>query len=494
MQSLYQFVKYTVYTVLGNSHNFRENMHNRASLIAFVFVAIGICNEFTTVESNWIDPETPLSAYKTRPRKMPAPKTPKTRSPVAAKQKRKQRTNSTKPTPSPSHPPTVQPTPSPTYSPTILEDDVEDEFELVMSDEFNVEGRSFADGHDPKWTALDKNDYTNGALHYYSSDNVKTANGDLIITTEAKHIDFVGFNDTSGKDEVYTKKFKSAMIQSWNKFCFTGGIVEAEIQLPGKSDVGGLWPAFWLLGNIARHTYVGSTAHIWPWSSNECSPWTDKQQRISGCMKSEHYGLQSSFGRGSPEIDIFEVMAGTVKANEGIYLRSPVGQPFMSNSYQVAPGRAKNRPGGGFWPGPGQWYDGLSGGVNTSLNIAFYGDYNHFRGDPDSKDYWSDAISYNHQLQDSHFETKYRYRVEWELPDEDEGHDGYIRWFVNDRFVLQINGTGLVDAGYGELLPYTFYHVKDSSLLLHSQSQSFFLILNFALQELLYQQNRCTSL
>lgn len=472
-------------------------MHNRESLIAFVFIAIGICNEFTMVESNWIDPETPLSAYKTQPRKIPAPKPPKTRSPVADKPKRNQRTNSKKPTPSPSHSPTSQPTPVPTYNPTIPDVEMDDTnvFELVMSDEFNVDGRSFTDGNDPKWTALDKNDYTNGALHYYSSDNAKTENGDLIITTEAKHVDFVGFNDTSGKEEVTTKNFKSAMLQSWNKFCFTGGIVEAEVQLPGKGDVGGLWPAFWLLGNIARHTYVGSTSHVWPWSSNECIPSTDNgKQRISGCMKSEHYGLEASFGRGSPEIDIFEVMAGTVKANHGIYLRSPVGQPFMSASYQVAPGRPKNRPGGGYWPGPGQWYDGLSGGVNTSLNIAFYGDYNHFRGDPDSKDYWSDAISFNHQLQDSHFEKKYKYRVEWELPDEDEGHDGYIRWFVNDRFVLQINGTGLVDAGYGELLNYTFCHFEDSSLLVRSSSQSFLFLFIFTSQELLYQQNQCIFL
>ena len=37
-------------------------------------------------------------------------------------------------------------------------------FDLVFSDEFNVEGRTFNDGHDPRWTALHKNDYTNTAL------------------------------------------------------------------------------------------------------------------------------------------------------------------------------------------------------------------------------------------------------------------------------------------------------------------------------------------
>jgi hypothetical protein len=125
-----------------------------------------------------------------------------------------------------------------------------------------------------------------------------------------------------------------------------------------------------------------------------------------------------------------------------------VGQPFMSASYQVAPGRPNNRPGGGYWPGPGQWYEGLRGGENTSLNILFYGNYNHFRGDPDEKDYWSDAVSYNHQLDERHFVDKFKYRLEWELPDENS--DGYIRWFINDHFVSEINGTGIVNAGVGK--------------------------------------------
>ncbi len=37
------------------------------------------------------------------------------------------------------------------------------------------------------------------------------------------------------------------MVQGWNKFCLTGGIVEYSAKLPGKSTVGGLWPACKLL-------------------------------------------------------------------------------------------------------------------------------------------------------------------------------------------------------------------------------------------------------
>jgi beta-glucanase (GH16 family) len=39
-------------------------------------------------------------------------------------------------------------------------------FDLVFSDEFNVVGRTFDDGHDTRWTAIHKNDYTNTALQY----------------------------------------------------------------------------------------------------------------------------------------------------------------------------------------------------------------------------------------------------------------------------------------------------------------------------------------
>ncbi len=47
------------------------------------------------------------------------------------------------------------------------------EYDLIMSDEFEREGRSFSDGHDPMWTALDKSDDDQTAqgkksLQYYN--------------------------------------------------------------------------------------------------------------------------------------------------------------------------------------------------------------------------------------------------------------------------------------------------------------------------------------
>jgi hypothetical protein len=79
---------------------------------------------------------------------------------------------------------------------------------LVYSDEFNVPGRSFVDGSDPRWTAVNKNDYTNEAMHYYNSDLVTTNGGHLNITTTSEPIDFnVGYK---GKAQA-TKHFQTGM-------------------------------------------------------------------------------------------------------------------------------------------------------------------------------------------------------------------------------------------------------------------------------------------
>lgn len=147
-------------------------------------------------------------------------------------------------------------------------------------------------------------------------------------------------------------RFQSGMLQSWNKFCFTGGIIEAELQFPGRHDTGGLWPAFWLLGNLGRATFEASTNLMWPWSYDTCNrcggawvagigppgrahgpltlqanPHTyldtnphpdchphpcdrDLQvaQEISGCDVTSHYSLSPGVGRGATEIDIVEVV------------------------------------------------------------------------------------------------------------------------------------------------------------------------------------------
>jgi len=412
---------------------------------------LGLWLTATVGRADWIDPDTPYDAMTTTPLNVKPPKLEKQNKKDDDDDDKKSRrrhpeTKSPAPTasPVPSAVPSSTPSAYPTFNPKT--------FELVFSDEFNTPGREFRDGGDPRWTALDKNDYTNDALHYYSPNNVEIDDdGYLVIKTEAEDTDIIGFDDVEQKKTTVTKHFRSAMLQSWNKFCFTGGIIEAEVQLPGKARIGGLWPALWLLGNLARHTYVGSSEHIWPWSSLDCTKKSRQSQKLSGCDHIGHFGMDAFLGRGAPEMDIFEVQAGGQKANQGPFLKTSVGQPFMSASYQVAPGRPSNRPGPGEWPGPGQWYDGLVGGKNTSLNIGFYGNYNHFLSDRSkNQDYWSDAISFNLQLDESYFNQTRVYRLEWDVPTDES--DGYLHWFVDDQLVLAIDGKGVTGAGLGSVI------------------------------------------
>ena len=84
---------------------------------------------------------------------------------------------------------------------------------------------------------------TNLALHYYHRDNAKTENGVLSIKTESKENAYRAFNEKTKKFFNDKKYIQSSMLQSWNKFCFTGGIIEFSAKLPGSPRIGGLWPA-----------------------------------------------------------------------------------------------------------------------------------------------------------------------------------------------------------------------------------------------------------
>jgi len=262
-------------------------------------------------------------------------------------------------------------------------------FHLVYSDEFNVDGRSFADGHDPRWTAIHKNDYTNSALHFYNENLVTTRDGALNITTVVHDVTFPvdrsrsrsrgrsrnmrslrekssaytdadtdppedvsrktteerrGARGTAASGRYKTKHYQSGMLQGWNKFCFTGGILEIRARLPGKAHTGGLWPAMWLMGNLARATYVESSNNVWPWSYNTCpanaqaAHTLQQQQQISACNNIQHYALLQQQGRGAPEIDLLEAMPGYTEPEQRVsHLGVTTTKPFFSSSFQVSP-------------------------------------------------------------------------------------------------------------------------------------------------------------
>ncbi|KAI5481578.1 glycoside hydrolase family 16 protein [Pseudohyphozyma bogoriensis] len=144
-------------------------------------------------------------------------------------------------------------TPSDVYQKIGLDGE---EYSLVFSDEFNTDGRTFWPGDDPWWEALDLNYWQTKDLEWYDPDAIITRNGNLEITLTEQPI-----NNLS---------FRSGMLSSWNKFCFTGGIMEVRVSLPGTSEAQGYWPGVWTLGNLGRPGYGATNQGIWPYSYGEC--------------------------------------------------------------------------------------------------------------------------------------------------------------------------------------------------------------------------------
>lgn len=90
--------------------------------------------------------------------------------------------------------------------------------------------------------------------------------------------------------------------------------------------------AVWLLGNLARATYVGSSDFMWPFSYNGCDTKGRLSQEINACDKVNHYGMASEIGRGSPEIDILESMQGNMDEK---LPSTHIKRPYQSTSLQV---------------------------------------------------------------------------------------------------------------------------------------------------------------
>lgn len=150
------------------------------------------------------------------------------------------------------------------------------------------------------------------------------------------------------------------MLTSWNKFCFTGGLIEVSVQLPGSNSVSGYWPAVWTMGNLGRAGYGATTDGMWPYSYEACDVGTLKNQTLNdvpdvqGLQLGDHdYDYDLSFlpgqrlssctcpgevhpgpvntdgtfhARMAPEIDVFEAQ-----------IDSTLGAAAVSQSCQFAP-------------------------------------------------------------------------------------------------------------------------------------------------------------
>jgi beta-glucanase (GH16 family) len=74
---------------------------------------------------------------------------------------------------------------------------------------------------------------------FFLKENVEVKSGNLILISKKEDLELT--NQAGLKQ---TKKFSSGFIQSFRKFSFRYGYIEARIKLPRAK---GLWPAFWLM-------------------------------------------------------------------------------------------------------------------------------------------------------------------------------------------------------------------------------------------------------
>ncbi|GLB41258.1 putative glycoside hydrolase family 16 protein [Lyophyllum shimeji] len=220
-------------------------------------------------------------------------------------------------------------------------------YDLVFSDEFSVDGRTFYPGDDPYWEAVNLWYGVTADLEWYDPSQVTTRDGALVITMDSVATQSPGLTPGSTApftlEQNHNMEYRSGMLQSWNKFCFTSGYIEVSVVLPGPNeDATGYWPGAWTMGNLARPGYPASTDGMWPYTYDSCDVGTFPNQtnkdrlgpaaalhsdqsraeynyelswlsgqRLSACScpDSDHPGPVHNNvykGRGAPEIDIIE--------------------------------------------------------------------------------------------------------------------------------------------------------------------------------------------
>lgn len=279
-----------------------------------------------------------------------------------------------------------------------------DELELVFSDEFNDNNRTFYEGDDPYWYAPDIWYGATVDLDWYDPDAVTTWDGTLELRLD--------------KMNNHNVLYRSGMLNSWNQLCFKGGVFEVSISLPGPAGVMGLWPGAWTMGNLGRPGYLSTTEGLWPYTYDSCDAGiTPNQSSYDGLSRLPGQRLPSCTcpgedhptpgkGRGAPEIDILEAGA------------TSTGMPIITQSYQVAPFDIWYYPDYNFTMFPDyaiSYTNTYTGGpFQQALSATTYLNHN-----------WYDGISYQ------------KYAFEY-VPG--QGEDAYIAWFTGNQMTWMMDG------------------------------------------------------
>lgn len=114
-------------------------------------------------------------------------------------------------------------------------------------------------GDDPFWEAVDIWYGSTADMEWYDPQQIKTLNGNLVITMDSTSTTQSGLtsgtffflplqvsetklNKSKGSTAPFQTSdnhglsYRSGMLQSWNKFCFTSGYIEVAVVLPGPNE------------------------------------------------------------------------------------------------------------------------------------------------------------------------------------------------------------------------------------------------------------------
>ncbi|KAL4448085.1 hypothetical protein ABPG75_005304 [Micractinium tetrahymenae] len=363
--------------------------------------------------------------------------------------------------------------------------------QLVFSEEFTEDGLAFgAAARNPRWTAESMWYSGTQDIENYQPEQVKTRGGFAVIEMEAK-TSWALSQQPDGSVWNVTKNYTSGFLSSWNKFCFTGGYLEASVQLPGDDYISGLWPAFWLLGNLGRPGYQASIGGkspqtdngIFPYSYNYCGGGNSGVERAGAISPQNRsactdppgfdrtlYGMKPGVGRGAPEIDIMEVKVPP-STDEQTGQPIPRGLPrgglpgqhpntFTSMTLQVAP----LLPNGTTWQdpynnstqgplGPGIFLTKGSGDMYTHAT-CWEGDFatgmlpqlqqaQKQQGFDNAElqqrlltirpgNLVQDSLAAMATLTSSYFSTFHTFGVHWQ-PQE------FVRWYIDGQLIYEVN-------------------------------------------------------
>jgi beta-glucanase (GH16 family) len=278
---------------------------------------------------------------------------------------------------------------------------------LVFSDEFNHDNRTFYPGDDPFWTAPNMWYGATQDMEWYDPVAVNTSGGTLQLTLSA----FANHN----------LGYMSGMLNSWNQLCFKGGVFEVSASLPGPAGVPGLWPGIWTMGNLGRPGYRATTDGVWPYTYNSCDAGiTPNQsapdgtsylpgQRLNSCTCKGADHPNPGTGRGAPEIDILEA---------AVNQQMNLGE--ITQSYQVAPFDIFWRPNAAFLQIPNYEQTSMNGYCGGPFQQAISG-----------------TTLLNNDWYDGNAYQKYAFEY---VPGTSTGK---IAWFVGDDQTFMMDGRAI---------------------------------------------------